>query len=104
MDSKNVFQFRKRGNETDEAFERRKEIAEKIYAAILPLLGPEQTKEILQVFNHRVTSAKPDLRPVLEQVCELCEGPMKIEEFDEEDSHQSVVTCIDCGYMDVLKK
>jgi hypothetical protein len=103
MDSDNIFPIKGPDNETEEAFRNRQELTEKIYAAILPLLGPNQAQELLKMFNSRFSSGlKADLQPVVDQSCELCHGPMKIEENGDE--FHFITSCIHCGYMDVFKK
>jgi hypothetical protein len=104
MGSDNIYPFKQGRNETEEAFQHRKELTERIYNAMLPLLGVEQTQKILAMLNKRINDPKRTLQPVLDQVCDLCNGPMKIDEVDKQNLQQSIVTCIECGYMDVLKK
>lgn len=103
MDSNNVFPFKKREDDAKEARERGIALTEKIYQAILPLLGPEQAQELIHVIKSSFTpSTKANLYPVVDQLCDLCSNPMKIEE--EGDPTHFITSCTKCGYMDVLKK
>ena len=103
MDSNNIFPFKRPEDEAKEARERGIALTEKIYQAILPLLGPEQAQELIHVFKSRFTpGAKVSLCPVVDQLCDLCHSPMKIEE--EGDPTHFITSCTKCGYMDVLKK
>jgi len=104
MSSDNIFPIKRPDPDNEEALRVRQELTNKIYEAILPLLGPEQAQELLRVFNtpRTGTGIKPDLQPIVDQSCDHCQGPMKIEEPGDE-SH-FITSCILCGYMDVLQK
>jgi hypothetical protein len=86
-----------------DAATRRRDITIKIYEAILPLLGPEEARELMELFNSKIgVKRRTNLQPVVDQKCELCQSPMKIEEPGDE--QHFIISCINCGYMDVLKK
>lgn len=103
MDSDNVFPFRRPEDDASESRERGIALTDKIYQAILPLLGPEQAQELIRMFRVRSSSdAKVSLYPIVDQLCDLCHSPMKLEE--EGDPTHFITSCTKCGYMDVLKK
>ena len=66
--------------ESEEAIARKK-LTQRIYEVILPLLGPQEAQELLQIFNSRLgPKLRSNLQPVIDQRCEVCQSPMKIEE------------------------
>jgi hypothetical protein len=103
MDSDNILPIKKPEDKIDDTRERGLALTEKIYKAILPLLGPDQAEELMHIFKTRLSpGAKASLYPVVNQLCDLCRSPMKIEE-DGDDDH-FITSCTKCGYMDVFKK